>query len=31
LHGQSICLPDQPEMIPSRAAIRWHLEKVYVP
>lgn len=31
LHGKPICLPDQPEMTPSKAAIRWHLEKVYVP
>jgi putative restriction endonuclease len=31
LHGKPIFLPDQSQMAPSKAAIRWHLEKVYVP
>jgi hypothetical protein len=29
--SKPISLPDQPEMAPSKAAIRWHLEEVYVP
>jgi putative restriction endonuclease len=28
-HGRSIVLPNQPQLAPSKEAIRWHLENVY--
>jgi putative restriction endonuclease len=29
-HGRSIVLPDSPQLAPSKEAIRWHLEKLYI-
>jgi putative restriction endonuclease len=29
-HGKPILLPENPQLAPSRDAIRWHLDNVYV-
>jgi len=29
-HGKPILLPDRPQLAPSKKAIRWHLENVYM-